>query len=179
MHYTDLQMAANLANHWWALVGFGLFIGVFAGLFGLGGGAVLVPLLVLLFAKEQATAQGTSLAMILAPTAAPAIFRYHQGGHVDWWLVLYVAPTMLVGSYFGAKLAVYLPADVLKVSFAIVLTYIAAYMVFSKLGDQKVALAYSTVPVVVMLLLIWQSGVGKMMTTSFGEWITGDVVPAD
>jgi uncharacterized membrane protein YfcA len=163
-------MAAGLADHWWALLLCGLFIGAFAGLFGLGGGAVIVPLLVLVFAKDQAGAQGTSLAMILAPTAAPAIWGYHQAGAVDWRLVLWVAPTMLVGSYFGAKLAVYLPGDVLKIIFAVVLTYVAGYMIFSKLGDVKVALAYSAVPVVVMVLLIAFSGVGKIVRQSLAAW---------
>jgi len=164
-------MAEALQDSWIALIAFGLFTGVFAGVFGLGGGAVLVPLLVLVFSKEQATAQGTSLAMILSPTAAPAILRYHQAAHVDWRLVVWIAPFMLIGSYFGAKLAVYLPSDVLKVSFAVVLTYVAAYMIFSKLGDVKVALIYSAIPVVVMVVLIAWSGVGSMVVASLRAWL--------
>jgi uncharacterized membrane protein YfcA len=157
-------MGQAISNNLPALLAFGLFIGVFAGLFGLGGGAILVPLLVLLFAKDQATAQGTSLAMILAPTAAPAILRYHQAGAVDWRMVLYVAPTMLVGSYFGAKLAVNLPQDVLRVGFAVVLTYIAAYMIFGKLPSQPRAMLWSLVPVLVVVGLVFASGVYRLVS---------------
>ena len=45
-------MAEAIQSNWWALVGVGLFVGAFAGLFGLGGGAVIVPLLVLLLKKK-------------------------------------------------------------------------------------------------------------------------------
>ena len=159
MHYTGPDMADAIRDNWWALMLLGAFVGAFSGMFGLGGGAVLVPLLVLMLAYDQKTAQGTSLAMILAPTAAPAIWSYHREGFVHWRLVIYVVPTMMVGSYFGAELAKSLPQDLLKVLFAVVLTYVAAYMVFSKLGDVPKALAYSTGPVILMLILIFVSGV--------------------
>ena len=102
-------MPQVILSNWWALALFGLFVGVFAGIFGLGGGAVIVPLLVLALQFNQKLAQGTSLAVILSPAAAPAIYKYHQEGYVDWWFVLKVAPFMLVGSYFGAAIATWLP----------------------------------------------------------------------
>ncbi len=169
MHYTTLEMAQQLMNSIPALLAFGLFIGTFAGLFGLGGGAILVPLLVLLFGMDQKSAQGTSLAMILAPTAAPAIWNYHRGGFVEWRLMIWITPTMLVGSFIGAEIAKYLPQDVLRISFAVVLTYIAAYMVFAKLGNITTALAYSAAPVSLMIILIFVSGVFSKVVKSAPE----------
>lgn len=152
-------MLQLLQNSWWALALFGVFVGIFAGLFGLGGGAVLVPLMVLAFSFGQAKAQGTSLAMILSPSAAPAIYRYHMSGNVDWWFVLKVAPFMLLGSYFGAMFANQLPQAVLRMLFAFVLIYIAGYMVFSKLDSMWQAVGYAFAPAAVTVLLAWQAGI--------------------
>ncbi|MEM7808101.1 MAG: sulfite exporter TauE/SafE family protein [Planctomycetota bacterium] len=159
--YTGRIMAQQLMNSIPGLLAFGLFVGVFAGLFGLGGGAVIVPILVLVFGLDQKSAQGTSLAMILAPTAAPAIFNYHRDGFVVWRLVWFVTPTMLVGSFVGAEIAKALPQDLLKMIFSVVLTYVAAYLIFSKLDSLPKALLYSTAPVVLMVVLIVVSGVFK------------------
>lgn len=152
-------MAQMIQNSWWALALFGVFVGIFAGLFGLGGGAVLVPLMVLAFSFGQAKAQGTSLAMILSPSAAPAIYRYHMSGNVDWWFVLNVAPFMLVGSYFGAMIANHLPQGVLRMLFAFVLIYVAGYMVFSSLASTWQTVGYAFAPAVVTVLLAWQVGI--------------------
>jgi hypothetical protein len=151
-------MPQAITENWWALGLFGLFIGVFAGIFGLGGGAVIVPLLVLAFHFDQKTAQGTSLAVILSPAAAPAILKYHQAGAIDWWFVLKVAPFMLVGSYFGAWIAVWLPQLVLRMLFSFVLIYIAGYMVFSGFGPVK-AVIFAAVPAAVTVILAFATGV--------------------
>lgn len=159
-------MAQILQNSWWALALFGVFIGVFAGLFGLGGGAVLVPLMVLAFEFGQAKAQGTSLAMILSPSAAPAIYRYHASGNVDWWFVLKVTPFMLVGSYFGAMIANQLPQAMLRMLFSFVLIYIAGYMIFSMLGSAVQTVGYAFVPALVTVLLAWYTGAFAKAVTS-------------
>jgi uncharacterized membrane protein YfcA len=123
-------------NHPLFLVPFGIFVGVFSGLMGLGGGAVIIPILVLLFGFNQQMAHGTSLAMILSPSALPAILKYHSEGAVDWRLVIYVAPGMLLGSYLGAKLATSISQDALKLTFGFVLIYVAGYTVFGSLGRE-------------------------------------------
>lgn len=148
-----------ITSNWWALGLFGLFLGVFAGLFGLGGGAVIVPVLVLAFGFTQQAAQGTSLAVILSPAAAPAIYKYHQASHVDWWFVLKVAPFMLVGSYFGAWLAVGINQAFLRMLFAFVLIYVAGYLVFSRLDSPVKAVAYASVPAMVTIVLALLTGV--------------------
>lgn len=148
-----------ITSNWWALGLFGLFLGVFAGLFGLGGGAVIVPVLVLAFGFTQQAAQGTSLAVILSPAAAPAIYKYHQANAVDWWFVLKVAPFMLVGSYFGAWLAVGINQAFLRMLFAFVLIYVAGYLVFSRLDSPVKAVVYAAVPAAVTVFLALVTGV--------------------
>jgi uncharacterized membrane protein YfcA len=152
-------MAQIITSSWWALGLFGLFVGVFAGLFGLGGGAVIVPLLVLAFHFDQKLAQGTSLAVILSPAAAPAIYRYHQAGAVDWWFVLKVAPFMLAGSYFGAAIATALPQAFLRTLFSFVLIYIAGYMVFSRLDSPARTVIFASIPAAVTVVLALLTGV--------------------
>lgn len=112
------------------LVPFGVVVGVFSGLMGLGGGAVIIPVLVLVFGFDQKTAHGTSLAMILSPPAFPAIWKYWNDGFVNWRLVMWVLPGMLAGSYLGAKLAIFISQEQLKLVFGLILIYIAAYTVF-------------------------------------------------
>lgn len=152
-------MREAILTNWWALSLFGLFLGVFAGLFGLGGGAVIVPVLVLAFKFTQQEAQGTSLAVILSPAAAPAIWKYHSAGAIDWWFVLKVAPFMIVGSYFGAWIAVWLPQSFLRLLFALVLIYVAGYLVFSRLGNPLYAVLLAGVPAAVAMVLAMATGV--------------------
>ena len=123
-------------NHPLFLVPFGVVVGVFSGLMGLGGGAVIIPILVLLFEFNQQMAHGTSLAMILSPSALPAILKYHGEGAVDWRLVIWVAPGMLLGSYLGAMIATSISPGALKLVFGFVLIYVAGYTVFGSLGRE-------------------------------------------
>jgi len=153
------DMPQVITSSWWALGLFGLFLGVFAGLFGLGGGAIIVPLLVLAFKFDQQAAQGTSLAVILSPAAAPGIWRYHQSGLIDWWFVLKVAPFMLVGSYFGAWIAVGLPQAFLRTLFSFVLIYIAGYMVFSRFDSPVKTVVFAAIPAAVTVILALLTGV--------------------
>lgn len=136
-----------------ALLSFGVFVGIFSGLMGLGGGAVIIPVLVLLFGFTQTEAHGTSLAMILSPTQVPAILRYHQGGHIDWRLVLWVLPGMLGGSYVGAWIATSIDASSLKLVFGFVLIYVAGYTIFGGKNDPKQGAILAAVLVVLAVVL--------------------------
>ena len=152
-------MAQAITSNWWALVLFGLGIGTFAGLFGLGGGVLMVPLLVLLLKFDQTDAQATSLAMILSPLQAPGIWNYSRGDHVRWMVVACTAPGMFAGSFLGSTLGKSLPQDLMRVLFALALAYIACYMIFGKLGGHPAkGFALAAVPVVVLALLAWGAG---------------------
>jgi uncharacterized membrane protein YfcA len=78
---------------------------VASGLFGIGGGVLLVPFLVLLFAFGQHRAQGTSLIALIPPTGLLAFFAYAKAGFVSWRTGLLLIPGVFVGGIFGGWLA--------------------------------------------------------------------------
>lgn len=81
----------------------GLFAGLLSGLFGIGGGLVIVPLLILLFRKSMTEAVGTSLGALLLPVGALAVMEYHRRGAVDWRAAGMLAVGMTLGAWFSAR----------------------------------------------------------------------------
>src|SRR5690606_3790737 len=81
----------------------GILAGFFSGLFGVGGGIVIVPLLVILLHYQQRRASGTSLSAIL-PTAIAGSLGYASNGDVDWVVAGYLAAGAIVGSLIGTAL---------------------------------------------------------------------------
>jgi uncharacterized membrane protein YfcA len=116
------------------LVALGLVTGAFIGFTGLGGGAVIVPMLVLLLGFDQKTAQGTSLSIILSPLQAPALYNYGAAGLIKWKYLLWIGPGVMVGSFFGSLYATLLPQQTLKIVFGLLMVYIGGYSLFSMLG---------------------------------------------
>lgn len=85
----------------WIAALIGLGAGVCGGLFGVGGGIIMVPAMVYFLSLDIKLAVGTSLAVII-PTAISGTFKHYQLGNVDWRLALTLAPTAICGSYLGA-----------------------------------------------------------------------------
>jgi uncharacterized membrane protein YfcA len=83
----------------------GLAGGALAGLFGVGGGIIMVPLLVGALGMGQHEAQGTSLAVMLPPTGLPGLWIYSRLGPLPWALLGALAVGFLVGAGGGAGLA--------------------------------------------------------------------------
>lgn len=81
----------------------GLLAGLLSGLFGVGGGTVIVPLLVLMVHFDQRRAAGTSLAAIV-PTAAVGVISYAVSGSVAWVAALILAAGAVVGAQIGSRL---------------------------------------------------------------------------
>lgn len=115
-----------------SLIIIGLLAGILSGLVGVGGGIIMVPLLVLFLGFNQFQAQGTSLAVLLVPTTAIAVFNYYKEGYVNWKYALVIAIFFLVGSFFGSKLALSLDQRILKKIFSIVLIIVAGKMLLEK-----------------------------------------------
>ena len=82
--------------------------GVASGLFGIGGGVLLVPLLVLLFDFPQHRAQGTSLVALIPPTGLLAFLAYAKAGFVSWETGLLLIPGVFAGGILGSWLAKHL-----------------------------------------------------------------------
>lgn len=110
----------------------GIITGVFAGMLGIGGGLVVIPALVMVMGMSQQAAQGTSLAMMLPPIGILAAYNYYKAGHVDIKFALFLSIAFIIGSYFGSKLAVKLPQDILKKIFGVFLLLVAVKMLFWK-----------------------------------------------
>jgi len=122
---------------WWlAYLGIGALVGFLAGLLGIGGGAVAVPLLVWAFGAQELPAEhvirmalGTSLASILFTSLAS--MRAHQKhDSVDWKIARAMAPGILAGSFGAALAAGYIPVRGLAVIFTALAFYAAAQILF-------------------------------------------------
>ncbi len=106
-------------------------VGVFSGLFGVGGGVLLVPLLVLLHFFEQHRAQGTSLIALVPPTGLLAFLAYYRAGAVDVPTGLLIIPGVFLGGILGSKIAVGIPAARMRRIFAVILFVLGSWEFFS------------------------------------------------
>jgi uncharacterized protein len=115
------------------LLALGLVAGLISSIVGIGGGIVIVPALVFLFAVDQKTAQGTSLAMLLPPIGLLAVMNYHKAGFINYKFATVLILSFVAGTYFGSKFALGLPNAVIKKVFATFLLLVAAkYLFFDK-----------------------------------------------
>ena len=108
----------------------GVFIGIVSGLVGIGGGALLIPVLVFAYGMTQHKAQGTSLAMLLLPTGIFAFWKYWKAGEVDLRMAILVALGFALGGWIGGSWAVHLSDVTLRRGFAVVLIVVAVRMLF-------------------------------------------------
>ncbi|NOT12154.1 MAG: sulfite exporter TauE/SafE family protein [Methylococcaceae bacterium] len=112
----------------------GLVAGLLAGLFGIGGGLIIVPILVLLFSAHGFAEKlvmimsiATSLATIIF-TAISSVFTHHRLGAVWWNKVFRLAPGIMVGAAVGAVIADRIAVDVLRFIFIAYLFYVGIHM---------------------------------------------------
>ena len=120
-----------------AYVGLGAFAGFFAGLLGVGGGAIMVPVLAMFFAAQGFPeahlvhlALGTSMATIIF-TSVSSLRAHHRHGAVIWKVVRDITPGILVGTLTGAQFAARIPTKPLAVIFACFITYVAVQMILN------------------------------------------------
>lgn len=98
------------------LAGIGILVGLLSGLFGIGGGTLIVPALVLWLGMSQRKASGTSVAAIL-PTAIVGVITYGLAGHVDWIAGICLAIGAILGAQVGSYLLDRINLAVLQWSF--------------------------------------------------------------
>ena len=106
-------------------------VGVMGGMFGVGGGILLVPLLVLLFHFEQHRAQGTSLVALVPPTGLLALVNYAAAGQVNWLAGVLLMPGVFLGAMAGSHLAQRLSAGGMRRVFASLLFLVGAWQVWN------------------------------------------------
>ncbi len=111
----------------------GIAAGLLSGMFGVGGGLIIVPAMVLLFGMTQQTANATSLIALLLPVGLLGVMEYYRSGKISMeniWFGLIIAAGLFFGAYFGAKIATQLPNDILRKAFAVFMGIVALYLWF-------------------------------------------------
>jgi uncharacterized membrane protein YfcA len=104
----------------------GLAAGVLSGLFGIGGGMLIVPALVIVAQFHLKLALGTSLGALLLPVGVLGAYTYHQNGNLDIKASLLLGVGLFFGAWVGARLAQVLPPAALQRMFAVFLVAAAA-----------------------------------------------------
>ena len=100
----------------------GIAAGLLSGMFGVGGGIIIVPALVLLFGMSQHSANATSLVALLLPGGILGVMEYYRSGKItteNIWLGLILSAGLFAGAFFGAKIASSLSSDLLRKAFAL------------------------------------------------------------
>lgn len=104
--------------------------GVAAGLFGVGGGIVIVPALIYWAGFSQHVATGTSLAVLLPPIGLAAVIEYYRHGNVDVRAAVILAATMFLGAWLGAYFANRMAGPQLRLLFGVFITGLGVYLVY-------------------------------------------------
>ncbi|MCL5742630.1 MAG: sulfite exporter TauE/SafE family protein [Acidobacteria bacterium] len=113
------------------LLAIGLIAGVFAGMFGIGGGLIIVPALIFLVKFKELEAIGTSLAALIPPVGLLGAAEYYRSGYMNIRYAALIALGLFVGAYFGAKIMISLPPSVIRRVYAGFLIVIAARMLMT------------------------------------------------
>ena len=114
------------------LVLIGAAAGVLAGMFGIGGGLIIVPALVILFGFKQHAAVGTSLGALLLPVGAIGAWVYWKNGNVNLRYSALLAAGLLVGAFLGAKLVEPVSDLALRRMFGVFLLVVSVRMLWGK-----------------------------------------------
>ncbi len=113
------------------LLALGLAAGVFSGMFGVGGGLVIVPALMIIFKMKELDALGTSLAALVPPVGLLGAAEYWRGGHIHVRPAAIIAIGLFIGAYFGARIITSLSPEAIRRIYAGFLLVVAARMIFS------------------------------------------------
>jgi uncharacterized membrane protein YfcA len=108
----------------------GLIGGLAAGLFGIGGGVVIVPALIYWAGFSQHMATGTSLAVLLPPIGLAGTLEYYRHGNVDWRAAVIVAASMFVGGWIGAYFANQIKGPHLRLIFGVFVCCLGVYVMY-------------------------------------------------
>jgi uncharacterized membrane protein YfcA len=110
----------------------GIAAGILSGLFGIGGGVVIIPALMILQGFSQLKAQGTSLVALLPPVGLLAFLEYYKRGNTDLYAGVIICIAMVISAKFGAQLANTLPLDIMRKAFGIFIILIGVKTFFGK-----------------------------------------------
>lgn len=115
------------------LFAIGVFAGILSGLFGIGGGVVIVPALIYIAGFRQHMATGTSLAVLLPPIGIAAAYEYYRNGNVNLRAAAIIALAILIGSWAGAVVANRMAGPQLRLAFGIFVVGLGVYLIYGAL----------------------------------------------
>lgn len=113
-----------MASHFAILLLIGFVAGIMSGMFGIGGGIIIVPALILVADFPQILANGTSLFALLLPVGIFAVITYYRAKFIDLKASILIALGLMAGVAGGASIALDLEADILKQLYGIFLLYV-------------------------------------------------------
>lgn len=128
----------------------GLGAGLLGGMFGVGGGILVVPALVLLLHMDQRIANGTSLGAVL-PISISSLVTYWSHGNVDWWLAFWLALGALAGALLGTRWIHVLPRVVLGYMFVVILVITAVRLFIPMTSTGRAALDIASAAALVVI----------------------------
>lgn len=114
-----------------SILGIGLVTGIVSSMFGIGGGIILVPMLVLLLNFNMHQAVGTSL-LIIIPTALVGAYLHYKLGNINLMVALVAIVGAVVGAWIGVHFAEGIQSVYLKKAFGLLLLIISIKMIFGK-----------------------------------------------
>ena len=113
----------------------GLAAGILSGMFGIGGGVVIVPALIFFTGISQQSASGTSLLALLLPVGVLGALEYYKAGKIgleDLKAGFLIAVGIFFGAYFGSKIALAVSELIMRKMFAVFMVFVAIKLWQSK-----------------------------------------------
>jgi uncharacterized membrane protein YfcA len=129
---------------WSLYLGLGLFTGFSAGLLGIGGGLVMVPVLTMIFSAQTDFPAGAALHLALGTSISTILFTslsslraHHQHGAVEWPIFRQITPGILLGTLLGTLVASHVPTKPLALFFALFVCWVAVQMILNLKATPK------------------------------------------
>lgn len=120
-------------DHILLLILIGVAAGISSGIFGIGGGVIIVPALIYLLGFTQHRAIGTSLAILLPPVGLGAAIEYYRYSNLDFKAAIIVALGLFLGGWVGAIFANQMSGPHLQLAFGVFVAGLGIYLVFGAL----------------------------------------------
>ncbi len=114
------------------LVFIGLSAGFFSGFFGIGGGIIIIPMLIVFLGLTQHEAQGTVITLMLPPIGILAAINYFKKGVVNWEYAIIISCVFVIGAYMGSKITLNTKPELATKFFGIILFLVSLKLIFSK-----------------------------------------------
>lgn len=166
------QQARSLTQ-WILLLSLGLVAGFLSGMFGVGGGILVVPGLIAVLHFPPKLAAGTSLAAIV-PLASVGVISYAVHGSVSWWGALVLAIGAMIGAKIGTRLLVRIEPGPLQMAFSVFMLF-AVVSMFLVVPDRGAALVFTPLTAVALIVVGVVTGI---LSGLFGVGGGVIVVPA-